>query len=193
MPDDPAFDIDIADVADAIASNPETVSIRPIEVIPRIDIFHGCRAPEDGSILGIEFPWAAPGVRIVDYYRSPAGWLLYLEADAHTLTIRLRHEDTRIEPTHSKLGITRTWRAGRRGPFDRLRRIVSTAVSEDRSALYDLLLARTLPDLFASPLRERLPAPLDLSLTVMGDTAFPARREILSHLLRAMTEHHRTT
>ncbi|KFB76380.1 MULTISPECIES: hypothetical protein [Candidatus Accumulibacter] len=190
MPDDGAFDFDMAEIANAIVSTAETVLIRPIEALPRIDAFHGCRAPEDGCILGVEFPWAAPGVCIVDYYRSPAGWLVFLETGANSLTIRLRHEDTGIEPTHSKLGITRTWRAGRRGPFDYLRRIIFSAVNEDRSPLYDLMLARALPDLFAAPLRQRLPTPLDLSLTVMGDTAYPARDEILSTLLRPVVERH---
>lgn len=183
MLDDELLDVDLDAVIEAIRStNPQPTTL-PIEDLPRIDVFSTHRSPFDGAIYGCAYPWSFPGADIIDYYRTEGGWLIFLERTRASLVVRLRHENQLTEPSITKQGVTLTWWRDRAN-FQRIQDLILLATAEGRSPLYDLVLANKLPDFLANPLRERLPAPLDTSFTVTGDVLFPARQEILQHLVQ---------
>lgn len=181
MLDDDIFQIDadeLAKTVEALTSSateelPKTDS-SVTATLPRIDVFAEFRSPFDGAIYGCAYPWAIHGMDILDYYRTPDGWLIFLERDRGPFVVRMRHENFNREPSVTKNGATQSWFSDADGPtFRRVRDLIFDAIARGESPLHTLVLAGHLKEPFATTLATPLPGVLAHQLTRVGDAMFP--------------------
>lgn len=157
----------------ATEESPQTAS-SVTATIPRIDVFAEFRSPFDGAIYGCAYPWVIHGMDILDYYRTPDGWLLFLERDRGPFVVRMRCEDFNREKSVTKNGLTMSWFSDINGPtFRRVRDVIFDSIARGESPLHSLLLAGHLKEPFATTLATMLPGVLAHQLTRVGDTMFP--------------------